>query len=75
MTKVDAISQKLLKKMLSHHICNAKHHGIDDLKGDVETALKKLTKENLIIRHTTSCGFQYALNYSRLDEIKDMIEW
>lgn len=40
------------------------------LKGDVDKALKKLVKSNLVIHHPTSYGIQYSLNPKMLEEIR-----
>ena len=80
--KFDSLSKKILKKMIFHNVCGGKHHGIDDLKrgfpshvkGDVEKTIKKLVKENMILRHPTSYGFQYSLNHDRIDEIEKILD-
>jgi len=40
------------------------------IKGDVDKALKKLVKSNLVIHHPTSYGIQYLLNSKMLEEIR-----
>jgi hypothetical protein len=40
------------------------------IKGDVDKALKKLVKSNLVIHHPTSYGMQYSLNPKMLEEIR-----
>lgn len=40
------------------------------LKGDVDKALKRLVKSNLVIHHPTSYGMQYSLNPKMLEEIR-----
>lgn len=79
--KWDSVSKKLLKKMLLHNVCGGKHHGLDDLKrgfpshvkGDVEKAVKKLVKANLILKHPTGYGFQYSLNHDKIGEIENIL--
>ena len=74
---LDDVSKAILRKLFYDNRIGAKHISLENLKtgfpshlkGDVEKKLKKLVKENLVLKHPTSYGIQYALNPKRLQEI------
>lgn len=76
------LSVAILTKMVFDGVIGAKHTSAESikrgfpshLKGDVDKALKKLVKANLILHHPTSYGIQYSLNPRMLDEIRDGIK-
>lgn len=80
--KRDDPSIAILTKMVFVGVIGAKHTSAESikrgfpshLKGDIDKALKKLVKSNLILHHPTSYGIQYSLNPKMLDEIKNMIK-
>lgn len=59
----------------------ARHLGLEDLKrgfpshakGDVESRVKKLVKENLVLQHPTSYGMQYSLNPQMISQIMKIL--
>lgn len=73
----DDVSKAILRKMFFDTRIGARHLGLEDLKrgfpshakGDVETRLKKLVKENLVLQHPTSYGKQYSLNPQMISQI------
>jgi hypothetical protein len=75
------ITTFILEKMYRNRIIGARHISLEDLRtgcpsherGNIEKALKKLVKENLIMQHPTSYGMQYALNPQRIDEIMQIL--
>ena len=82
MELMDDISKAILRKLLYDNRIGAKHISLENLKtgfpshlkGDVDKKLKKLVKENLILKHPTSYGPQYALNPTRLENIMDLLD-
>lgn len=74
---VDDVSNAILRKLFYDNRIGAKHISLENLKtgfpshlkGDVDKKLKNLVKENLILKHPTSYGPQYALNPQRLQEV------
>ena len=76
------ISTFILEKMYRNRIVGARHISLEDLRtgcpsherGNVEKSLKKLVKENLILKHPTAYGMQYALNPQRIDEIMKILD-
>ncbi len=78
---VDDISKAILRKLFYDNRIGGKHIALEDLKtgfpshlkGDIDKKLKKLVKENLILKHPTSYGPQYALNPQRLQEVIDIL--
>jgi hypothetical protein len=79
---LDDVSKVILRKLFYDRRIGGKHISLDDLKrgfpshlkGDVDKKLKKLVKENLVLKHPTSYGLQYALNPQRLQEIRDILD-
>jgi hypothetical protein len=77
----DNLSITILSKMAFDGVIGAKHTSAESikrgfpshLKGDVDKALKKLVKANLVIHHPTSYGVQYSLNPRMLDEIRKIV--
>ena len=75
------VSRAILRKLLYDNRIGAKHISAENLKtgfpshlkGDVDKKLKKLVKENLILKHPTSYGPQYALNPQRLQDVIGML--
>jgi hypothetical protein len=75
------ITTFILEKMYRNRIIGARHISLEDLRtgcpsherGNIEKALKKLVKENLILQHPTSYGMQYALNPQRIDQIMKIL--
>lgn len=78
---MDDVSRAILRKMLYDNRIGAKHISFENLKtgfpshlkGDIDKKLKKLVKENLILKHPTSYGLQYALNPQRLQDAVDIL--
>jgi len=76
--KHDDLSITILTKMVFDGMIGGKHtsaesikHGFPShIKGDVDKALKRLVKSNLIVHHPTSYGMQYSLNPKMLEEIR-----
>ncbi|OLE41277.1 MAG: hypothetical protein AUG16_00595 [Thaumarchaeota archaeon 13_1_20CM_2_39_20] len=74
---LDDVSKAVLRKLFYDNRIGAKHISLENLKtgfpshlkGDVDKKLRKLVKENLVLKHPTSYGPQYALNPQRLQEI------
>lgn len=79
--KYDDLSITILSKMVFDGMIGAKHTSAESikrgfpshLKGDVDKALKRLVKSNLIVHHPTSYGIQYSLNLRMLEEIRKII--
>ena len=71
-----------MRKMFFDTRIGARHLGLEDLKrgfpshakGDVESKLKKIIKENLVLQHPTSYGMQYSLNPKTLEVVKKIIQ-
>ncbi|MFY9300307.1 MAG: hypothetical protein WAO91_03870 [Candidatus Nitrosotenuis sp.] len=67
--------------MYRNRIIDGRHISLEDLRtgcpshelGNVEKTLKKLVKENLVVKHPTSYRMQYALNPQRMDEIMKIL--
>jgi hypothetical protein len=78
---MDDISKAILRKLYDNRI-GAKHISLENLKtgfpshlkGDVDKKIEKTSKENLILKHPTSYGPQYALNPTRLENIMDLLD-
>lgn len=78
---MDDVSRSILRKLLYDNRIGAKHISLENLKtgfpshlkGDIDKRLKKLVKENLVLRHPTSYGPQFALNPQRLRDIIAML--
>ena len=78
----DDVSKAILRKMFFDTRIGARHLGLEDLKrgfpshakGDVESKLKKIIKENLVLQHPTSYGMQYSLNPKTLEVVKKIIQ-
>lgn len=78
----DKVSKAILRKMLFDTRIGGRHLGLDDLKkgfpshekGDVENRLKKLVRENLVLKHPTRHGMQYALNTNALEVVHKIIQ-
>jgi hypothetical protein len=76
--KHDDLSITILFKMVFDGMIGGKHTSAESIKrgfpshnkGDVDKALKKLVKSNLVIHHPTSYGMQYSLNPKMLEEIR-----
>ena len=76
--KYNDLSITILSKMVFDGIIGGKHTSAESLKrgfpshlkGDVDKALKRLVKSNLVINHPTSYGMQYSLNPKMLEEIR-----
>ncbi|MDE1842462.1 MAG: hypothetical protein KGH95_02305 [Thaumarchaeota archaeon] len=77
----DDVSKTILRKLLYDNRIGAKHILLENLKtgfpshlkGDIDKKLKKLVKENLILKHPTSYGPQYALNPQKVQEIINIL--
>ncbi|MEM2786078.1 MAG: hypothetical protein QXW37_07915 [Candidatus Nitrosotenuis sp.] len=80
--KYDDLSITILSKMVFAGVIGGKHTSSESIqkgfpshqKGDVDKALKKLVKLNLVLYHPTSYGMQYSLNPKMLEEIKRLVE-
>ncbi len=80
--KYDDLSITILSKMVFDGMIGGKHTSAESIKrgfpshikGDVDKALKKLVKSNLVIHHPTSYGIQYSLNSKMLEEIRKIIK-
>lgn len=78
---IDDVSKAILRKLLYDNRIGAKHISLENLKtgfpshlkGDIDKKLKKLVKENLILKHPTSYGIQFALNPQRLQDVIEML--
>ncbi len=78
----DDVSKAILRKMFYDKIIGGRHISLQDLKtgfpshakGDVDKKLKKLIKENLVLKHPTGYGMQYHLNPQRIDDISEIIQ-
>ena len=78
---MDDVSRSILRKLLYGNRIGAKHISIENLKtgfpshlkGDIDKRLKKLVRENLVLKHPTSYGPQFALNPQRLRDIIAML--
>lgn len=78
---IDDVSKAILRKLLYDNRIGAKHISLENLKtgfpshhkGDIDKKLKKLVKENLILKHPTSYGIQFALNPQRLQDVIDVL--
>ena len=78
----DDVSKAILRKLFYDNRIGKRHISLENLKtgfpshakGEVDKKLKKLVKENLILRHPTSYGPQFALNPQRIQEIINMIQ-
>ena len=76
------ISTFILEKMYRNRIVGARHISLEDLRtgcpsherGNVEKSLKKLVKENLILKQPTSYGMQYAINPQRIEEVMKILD-
>ena len=76
--KHDDLSITILSKMVFDGMIGGKHTSAESIKrgfpshikGDVDKALKRLVKSNLVIHHPTSYGIQYSLNPKMLEEIR-----
>lgn len=76
--KHDDLFITILSKMVFDGMIGGKHTSTESikrgfpshLKGDVDKALKRLVKSNLVIHHPTSYGMQYSLNPKMLEEIR-----
>ena len=79
---LDDISRAILRKLLYDNRIGGKHISLENLKtgfpshlkGGIDKKLKNLVKVNLILKHPTSYGPQYALNPQRLHEVIDFIK-
>ncbi len=77
----DLVSKAILRKMFYDTRIGGRHLSLEDLqrgfpkheRGSVKNQLKKLVKDNLILKHPTSYGLQYALNPEELDAIEEII--
>ena len=80
--KHDDLSITILTKMVFDGMIGGKHTSAESIKrgfpshikGDVDKALKRLVKSNLIVHHPTSYGMQYSLNPKMLEEIRKIIK-
>ena len=80
--KYDDVSITILSKMVFDGMIGGKHTSAESikrgfpshLKGDVDKALKRLVKSNLVLHHPTSYGIQYSLNPRMISEIRKIIE-
>jgi len=80
--KYDDVSITILSKMVFDGMIGGKHTSAESikrgfpshLKGDVDKALKRLVKSNLVLHHPTSYGMQYSLNPRMISEIRKIIE-
>lgn len=78
---MDDVSRSILRKLLYDNRIGARHISIENLKtgfpshlkGDVDKRLKKMVRENLVLKHPTSYGPQFALNPQRLRDIIEML--
>ena len=78
---MDDVSRSILRKLLYDNRIGARHISIENLKtgfpshlkGGVDKRLKKLVRENLVLKHPTSYGPQFALNPQRLRDIIEML--
>jgi len=78
----DKVSKAILRKLLYDTRIGGRHISEEDIqhgfpkheRGNVKDQLKKLVKDNLILKHPTSYGPQYALNPAKLAEIEKIIE-
>jgi hypothetical protein len=76
------VSITVLSKLLFENMIGGKHMSAEAIKrgfpshakGDVEKALKRLVKDNLILHHPTSYGMQYSLNPRMLEAIRKIVE-
>lgn len=74
---MDDVSKTILRKLLYDNRIGAKHISLENLKtgfpshlkGDIDKKLKKLVKENLVLKHPTSHGPQFAINPHRIHDI------
>ncbi len=79
---LDKPGKAILRKMFYHRYIGAKHTSLDSLKrsfssnekGNVEKAIKKLVRLNLILNHPTSYGKQYSLNPQKIQDIEKIID-
>lgn len=79
---LDDVGKAILRKLFYDNRIGAKHISLENLKtgfpshlkGDVDKKLTKLVKANLILKHPTSYGMQYALNPQRLQEIINVLD-
>ena len=79
---MDDVSRSILRKLLYDNRIGARHISIENLKtgfpshlkGDIDKRLKKLVRENFVLKHPTSYGPQFALNPQRLRDIIAMLE-
>ena len=77
----DSVSKAILRKMFYDTRIGGRHLSQEDLqkgfpkheRGNVKNQLKKLVKDNLVLKHPTSYGPQYALNPDELDEIEKIM--
>ena len=80
--KYNDLSITILSKMVFDGMIGGKHTSAESIKrgfpshvkGDVDKALKRLVKSNLIVSHPTSYGIQYSLNPKMLEEIRKIIK-
>ena len=80
--KYDDVSITVLSKMVFDGMIGGKHTSAESikrgfpshLKGDVDKALKRLVRSNLVLHHPTSYGMQYSLNPRMISEIRKIIE-
>ncbi len=80
--KYDDLFITILSKMAFDGMIGGKHTSSESIKrgfpshmkGDIDKALKKIVKSNLVLQHPTSYGMQYSLNPKMLEEIKEIIK-
>lgn len=75
-------AKAVVRKMFFDTRIGGRHLGLEDLKrgfpshakGDVETQVKKLVKDNIILKHPAAYGMQYTLNPREIEKITEIIE-
>jgi hypothetical protein len=72
------VEKAIIDKLFSHGYIGKKHTPIDNIqkgfpshiRGEVKKALKKLSREGLILEYITSHGIDVMLNKERMKEIR-----
>jgi len=72
----------ILKKLIDNNYIGARHTSEDNIpkgypkhqRGNIKTELKELTKQNLLYKHPTAYGWEYAINPTRIPEILAQLE-
>ena len=81
MMKLDVLAIYVLRKMYLDGYIGARHTSMDTLqksfpkheRGNVNDAVKKLVKQNFIIRKPTRYGLHCSLNPEKVSQVRELI--